>query len=50
MSEFKIQEPLVAEGSDIEAKSLQAIETEAAGYPKFLELDEGQREIGRAHV
>lgn len=50
MSEFKIQEPLVAEGSDIEAKSLQAIETEAAGYPKFLELDDGQREVVKRQI
>lgn len=50
MSKFVIQEPLVAEGGDIEAKSLQAIETEASTYPKFLELDGEQREVVKRQI
>lgn len=47
---FKIEEPLVSEGGDIEAKSLEIIEKEAYGYPKFSEFTKEQREVVKRQI
>jgi len=47
---FKLEEPLIADGKEIGAKSLEIVEKEAYGYPKFSEFTKEQREVIKRQI